>query len=95
MAAVVGAAFMAYTAYSTKRQGDKQKRAGRHMKEDETKARKQLEASQSEEARKDASLKQQALLRQKRGRASTLLTGGQGLGGFGDDRSPKATLLGE
>ena len=65
------------------------------MQDEQKKARKELERSQSEEARKEAEIKAKALLRNRRGRASTLLTGGQGLGGFGDDRSPKATLLGE
>ena len=76
------------TGHTMKRERDK-------MQADAEKQRKELERSQSEEARKEAELKEAALLRKKRGRASTLLTGGQGLGGWGEDRSPKATLLGE
>lgn len=75
--------------------GHTMERERKKMQKEQTKARKELERSQSEEARKEAALKGAALLRQRRGRASTLLTGGQGLGGFGSDRSPKATLLGE
>ena len=74
---------------------------GKSAREDRRKAekaarkeRKALERAASEDAREEARVKELALLRKKKGRAATLLTGGQGLGGFGDDRSPKATLLG-
>ena len=58
------------------------------------KERKKLEREASEEVREEARQKEIALLRKKKGRAATLLTGGRGLGGWGDDKSPKATLLG-
>ena len=73
----------------------KQAKHERHRAERKARAeRKKLEREASEEAAEEARLKEMALLRKKKGRAATLLTGGQGLGGFGEDRSPKATLLG-
>ena len=73
-----------------KTMGEAQRKAKSAMREE----RAVLAKSQSEEARKEAALKAKALLRKMKGRSSTLLTGGAGLGGWGDDRGPKATLLG-
>ena len=74
---------------------------GKTMREQQRKAksamreqREALERATSEEARKEAALKATALLRKMKGRSSTLLTGGASLGGWGDNRAPKATLLG-
>jgi len=77
----------AITGKAAKHERHKAERAAR-------KERKKLERAASEEAAEEARLKEMALLRKKKGRAATLLTGGQGLGGFGEDQSPKATLLG-
>jgi biopolymer transport protein ExbB/TolQ len=57
-------------------------------------AQKALKSEQRTEAMDEAAAKERKLMRQRAGRASTILTGSQGLGGFGTDRSPKATLLG-
>lgn len=75
------------TGHTMERERDK-------MRDEQKKERKRLQASQSEEARKEAEIKAKLLLRKKRGRASTVLTDNQGLGGFGSDVGPKATLLG-
>lgn len=74
---------------------EKERKAKRELEKTMGREREELKRSQSEEARKEAEIKAKALLRKRQGRASTLLTGGQGLGGWGDDRGPKATLLGE
>ena len=67
----------------------------RHRAERKARAQaEKLEAANREEAMEEAAAKERRLMRQRAGRGSTILTGPQGLGGFGQDRSPKATLLG-
>lgn len=73
------------------------KSAKHAMHREQRKARRQLQKiseDNREEVMEEAAAKERKLMRQRAGRASTILTGSQGLGGFGTDRSPKATLLG-